>query len=107
MLDKDPRLGTLELAFIIAAPICAAGIFAVIGYALWQLRQKHRRYQVDCENSLESCEPMLPPDHSIKDMIDMTTSGSGSGIILKLCYVNCVECYSSNIFFLSLLFHTY
>ncbi|KFM78578.1 TGF-beta receptor type-1, partial [Stegodyphus mimosarum] len=82
MLDKDPRLGTLELAFIIAAPICAACIFAVIAWGLWQLRQKHRRYQVDCENSLESCEPMLPPDHSIKDMIDMTTSGSGSGLPL-------------------------
>lgn len=80
VLDKDSRLGTLEIALIVAAPICVACVIAVIGYALWQTRYKQRRYQVDCENSLESCEPMLPPDHSIKDMIDMTTSGSGSGM---------------------------
>lgn len=80
VLDKDSRLGTLEIALIVAVPICVACVFAVIGYAFWQTKYKQRRYQVDCENSLESCEPMLPPDHSIKDMIDMTTSGSGSGM---------------------------
>ncbi|CAL1295124.1 unnamed protein product [Larinioides sclopetarius] len=84
MLDKDTRLGTLELAFVVAAPICALCIAGVIMWGIWQLKQKHRRYQVDSENSLESCEPMLPPDHSIKDMIDMTTSGSGSGTGLPL-----------------------
>ncbi|XP_071044266.1 TGF-beta receptor type-1 [Parasteatoda tepidariorum] len=82
MLDKEPRFNTLEVIIITATPICAICLFALIFWAAWQLRQKHRRYQVDCENSLESCEPMLPPDHSIKDMIDMTTSGSGSGLPL-------------------------
>ncbi|KAG8179023.1 hypothetical protein JTE90_011970 [Oedothorax gibbosus] len=82
MLDKDTRLGTLELAFVVAAPIIAIGIALIFVWGMWQLRQKHRQYQIDIENSLESCEPMLPPDYSIKDMIDMTTSGSGSGLPL-------------------------
>lgn len=87
MLDRDTRLGTLELAFVVAAPIIAVCIAAVFVWGMWQLRQKHKRYQIDSENSLESCEPMLPPDHSIKDMIDMTTSGSGSGVYNNIIFI--------------------
>ncbi|KAL3222328.1 hypothetical protein MRX96_028429 [Rhipicephalus microplus] len=71
---------THELAFAIGGPICLVCVVLMVVYQLWQQRRRHFRYEM--ETSLESEPILLPPGQTIKDMIEMTTSGSGSGLPL-------------------------
>ncbi|XP_064466036.1 TGF-beta receptor type-1-like isoform X2 [Ornithodoros turicata] len=74
------KLNTYELAFAIAGPICIVSIIVMVVLSLRQQRQRQYRYEV--ESSLESEPILVPPGQSLKDMIEMTTSGSGSGLPL-------------------------
>ncbi|KAG8235613.1 hypothetical protein J437_LFUL014871 [Ladona fulva] len=79
-MGRNP-LGTWELAFIIAGPICMLCIVIVIAYSVCQQRNKKRLLRWRAEDLMEAPEhPIL--GHSIRDMIEMTTSGSGSGLPL-------------------------
>lgn len=71
------QLNTYEMAFAIAGPICLLCIVLLVAVSLWQQRRRHFRYEVD--SSLESEPILLPQGQTIKDMMEMTTSGSGSG----------------------------
>lgn len=71
---------THELAFAIGGPICLVCVVIMVVYQLWQQRRRHFRYEM--ETSLESEPILLPPGQTIKDMMEMTTSGSGSGLPL-------------------------
>ncbi|CAH1249913.1 TGFBR1 [Branchiostoma lanceolatum] len=74
-------LGTVELAAIIAGPICLACIVFMIVLCLCQKRGA-RMPLSDPEESMDSDNPLMPPGHSLKELLDdMTTSGSGSGLM--------------------------
>ncbi|KAI8478012.1 Activin receptor type-1C [Branchiostoma belcheri] len=74
-------LGTVELAAIIAGPICFACIVFMIVLFLCQKRG-NRMPLSDPEESMDSDNPLMPPGHSLKELLDdMTTSGSGSGMM--------------------------
>ncbi|EEC15972.1 transforming growth factor-beta receptor type I, putative, partial [Ixodes scapularis] len=78
--ERIGKLNTYEMAFAIAGPICLLCIVLLVAVSLWQQRRRHFRYEVD--SSLESEPILLPQGQTIKDMMEMTTSGSGSGLPL-------------------------
>lgn len=71
-------LGTLETALIISLPICILCVTAVIFVMIWQKRRL-KRYRNDIEGSVASSDPLIAPGQTLKDLLDHTTSGSGSG----------------------------
>ncbi|KAG1714878.1 TGF-beta receptor type-1 [Nymphon striatum] len=79
-MPSGVHLGTTQLALIIAGPVC---ILSLVFVAIAFFTQKRRRASANgaAVDSVE--QPLLvSPGQSIKDMIDMTTSGSGSGLPL-------------------------
>ncbi|XP_076346055.1 TGF-beta receptor type-1-like isoform X1 [Tachypleus tridentatus] len=76
---QKESLGTFELAIIIGGPICFVCIVTMIVLSMWQQKHRLQQYrQVEAELVLE--QPIL--GNCIRNMIDMTTSGSGSGLPL-------------------------
>ncbi|XP_078621519.1 TGF-beta receptor type-1-like isoform X2 [Branchiostoma floridae x Branchiostoma japonicum] len=86
-VDHEPPggsagLGTVELAAIIAGPICFACIVFMIVLCLCQKRGTRLPLSDPSEESMDSDNPLMPPGHSLKELLDdMTTSGSGSGMM--------------------------
>lgn len=76
-MPNGVHLGTTQLALIIAGPVC---LISLVFIAIVICTQKRRQASANglVVDSVE--QPLLvSPGQSIKDMIDMTTSGSGSG----------------------------
>jgi TGF-beta receptor type-1 len=73
-------LGTWELALVIASPIVIVCIIVTVAYSLWQQRCR-RKHQLPyrSEDSIEAPDHPILGGVSLRDMIEMTTSGSGSG----------------------------
>uniref|UniRef100_A0A1B6IBK3 Serine/threonine-protein kinase receptor n=1 Tax=Homalodisca liturata TaxID=320908 RepID=A0A1B6IBK3_9HEMI len=74
-------LGTWELALMIAGPICMLCLAVMLGLSLWTQHRKQRNpypYPPDVDGP---DQPILGAV-SLRDMIEMTTSGSGSGLPL-------------------------
>lgn len=76
-------LGTWELALVIASPIVIVCIIVTVAYSLWQQRCR-RKHQLPyrSEDSIEAPDHPILGGVSLRDMIEMTTSGSGSGLPL-------------------------
>lgn len=72
------HLGTWQLALIIAGPICVVCLAVMLGLSLWT---QHRKQQDPYTYPPEVDGPDQPilGAVSLRDMIEMTTSGSGSG----------------------------
>ncbi|XP_067012714.2 TGF-beta receptor type-1 isoform X2 [Anabrus simplex] len=81
-LQPSNGLGPWELTLVIAVPIVVLCLL-VLGCIIWQQRRKHlhqSRYRSD--DSLEAPDHPILGGVSLRDMIEMTTSGSGSGLPL-------------------------
>ncbi|XP_023702434.1 TGF-beta receptor type-1 isoform X4 [Cryptotermes secundus] len=76
-------LGTWELALVIASPIVIVCIIVTVAYSLWQ-QHSRRKHQLPyrSEDSIEAPDHPILGGVSLRDMIEMTTSGSGSGLPL-------------------------
>uniref|UniRef100_A0A1B6EC83 Serine/threonine-protein kinase receptor n=1 Tax=Clastoptera arizonana TaxID=38151 RepID=A0A1B6EC83_9HEMI len=76
------NLGTWELALIIAGPICMICLGVMLGLSLWQ-QHKRRLHSLHyrCPEPDAPDQPILG-GVCLRDMIEMTTSGSGSGLPL-------------------------
>lgn len=73
-------MGTWELALVIASPIVIVCIIVTVAYSLWQ-QHSRRKHQLPyrSEDSIEAPDHPILGGVSLRDMIEMTTSGSGSG----------------------------
>ncbi|XP_073975950.1 TGF-beta receptor type-1 babo isoform X1 [Rhodnius prolixus] len=77
--DSSP-LGSLELALAIALPFFLLCGLIMVGFSCWNRHKGSSRYH--CPESLDGTEQPILGNVSLRDMIDMTTSGSGSGLPL-------------------------
>lgn len=79
---KKERLGTWELAVIIAGPIGVVCIVVMLIMNFWagSTKRHNIRYLPTPRNIAADQQPILTAAVSLKDMIEMTTSGSGSGL---------------------------
>lgn len=79
-MRKD-RLGTWELAIIIAGPIGVVCLVVMLIMNFWAGSTKRHgiRYLPTPRNIAADQQPILTAAVSLRDMIEMTTSGSGSG----------------------------
>jgi TGF-beta receptor type-1 len=81
---KTKRLGTWELAIIIAGPIGVVCLVVMLIMNFWvESNKRHNiRYLRTPRNIAADQQPILAAAVSLRDMIEMTTSGSGSGLYL-------------------------
>lgn len=86
LVEENPQgqgtisLGTWELALTIAGPIVIVCIFVMVVYSLWhQHRRRQHQLPYRSEDSIEAPDHPILGGVSLRDMIEMTTSGSGSG----------------------------
>jgi len=79
-------LGTWELVLIIAAPLAVSCCVLMIVLSVRHQKQRFNRRMDDMEQNIDSADvPILGNGvvgPCLRDMIDMTTSGSGSGLPL-------------------------
>uniref|UniRef100_A0A0A9Z3X6 receptor protein serine/threonine kinase n=2 Tax=Lygus hesperus TaxID=30085 RepID=A0A0A9Z3X6_LYGHE len=83
-IDPAPAEGTLstwELAGAIAIPIGMICMVIMVALTLWG-QHKRSRSRYHCPESLDDPHQSILANVSLRDMIDMTTSGSGSGLPL-------------------------
>ncbi|CAM6031433.1 unnamed protein product, partial [Sphagnum compactum] len=83
MEGEAPRLGSIETALLIASPICLICFICMILVSVWQRRRIKAPYPRDIEGSIASRDPLIPGQlagQTLKDLLDHTTSGSGSGM---------------------------
>lgn len=73
------NFGTWEIALFIAGPICLACVIIMCGMNFWN---HHKRTRYHCPEAADGPEQPILGGVSLRDMIDMTTSGSGSGLPL-------------------------
>ncbi|CAG2166534.1 unnamed protein product [Oppiella nova] len=84
-VSESGSLGTIQTALIIASPICLICFIFMIAFTIWQRRQIRHPYPHDVEGSIASRDPLIPVQlngQTLKDLLDHTTSGSGSGLPL-------------------------
>lgn len=80
--SKKERLGTWELAIIIAGPIAIVCLVVMLIMNFWvESTKRHNiRYLPTPRNIASDQQPILTAAVSLRNMIEMTTSGSGSGM---------------------------
>ncbi|XP_054168311.1 TGF-beta receptor type-1-like isoform X2 [Oppia nitens] len=84
-VESDRDRSAIEKALMIATPVCLLCLIILIGFTIWQRRQLRQPFPIDVEGSVTSRDPLLPPHlagQTLKDLLDNTTSGSGSGLPL-------------------------
>ncbi|XP_014261668.1 TGF-beta receptor type-1 isoform X3 [Cimex lectularius] len=74
-------LGTWELVLFIAGPTCMICLIIMLILTRWN-PYKRSRMRYHCPEPMEGPEQPILGSVSLRDMIDMTTSGSGSGLPL-------------------------
>ncbi|CAG7729158.1 unnamed protein product [Allacma fusca] len=82
----ETELGVWEMTFLIAGPIFIICLFVVMCFFyMWQ-KKSHKQFQHQraplMEKYLANCTDVEASGPCLKDMIEMTTSGSGSGLPL-------------------------
>ncbi|VVC30094.1 Ser/Thr protein kinase, TGFB receptor,Serine/threonine-protein kinase, active [Cinara cedri] len=83
-IHKKERLGKWELVVIIAGPIGVVCIVVMLIMNFWagSIKRHNIRYLPTPRNMAADQQPILTAAVSLRDMIEMTTSGSGSGLPL-------------------------
>ncbi|XP_077997804.1 TGF-beta receptor type-1-like [Glandiceps talaboti] len=80
---ESAELGSVELAAIIAGPICFLCIMFMITLCVCQARHRQHQTRLHIDTGSDVENPLMPPGQSLKDlMMDLSTSGSGSGLPL-------------------------
>lgn len=76
-------MGTWELAVIIAGPIGIVCLIVMIIMNFWagSANRHNIRYLPTPRNLAADQQPILTAAVSLRNMIEMTTSGSGSGLL--------------------------
>jgi len=79
---KKERLGKWELAIIIAGPIGVVCLVVMLIMNFWagSTKRHNIRYLRTPRIIAADQQPILTAAVSLRDMIEMTTSGSGSGL---------------------------
>lgn len=95
---KKDRLGTWKLAAIIGGPIGVVCLVVMLVMNFWAGSNKRHsiRYLPTPRSLAADQQPILTSAVSLRDMIEMTTSGSGSGIydlVLNLIILHFRFCY--------------
>lgn len=72
------QLGTWQLTLMIAGPVCVVCLAVMLALSLWTHHRKQRDPYTYPPEVDGPDQPILGAV-SLRDMIDMTTSGSGSG----------------------------
>lgn len=80
--DGVAAWATWKMALTIALPICAICVVVMVVYHIHMSRHRPARHFPD--DSMEAPERPILGGVTIRDMLEMTTSGSGSG---NLCSV--------------------
>lgn len=85
-LTLQPRPSVLSTSAVAGLAALAVFLFALllgVG-AWWRMRRKRssRSRAPRLDDSCDTVRPMLPPGGMLRDLIDLTTSGSGSGLPL-------------------------
>ncbi|XP_035223918.1 TGF-beta receptor type-1-like [Stegodyphus dumicola] len=73
-------LGPYDTVLIVICPTIVVIALILFIFCLWNQKQRLKRYRADIEASPENMEPLI--GHTLKDMMDMPSSGSGSGLPL-------------------------
>lgn len=84
MLDPSAQryiLNTWQLVLVIVVPTVVFCILVMATYNIWQQRRSTHTHLSHVDDSVEAPDHPILSGVSIKHMLEMTTSGSGSGII--------------------------
>ncbi|GAB6028308.1 TGF-beta receptor type-1 [Chamberlinius hualienensis] len=77
------NLSPIEQALVIVIPICFIIIIFVVVLSMRQQRPPVQHFRNEVEITVDGADhPMLGGGQTLRDMIEMTTSGSGSGLPL-------------------------
>lgn len=78
-------MGTWQLAIIIAGPIAVVClvVMLIMNFLTSSNKRHNIRYLPTPRTIAADQQPILTAAVSLRDMIEMTTSGSGSGKLLK------------------------
>lgn len=77
-----------QIALIIAGPICVVCLAVMLAFSLWsQHRKSHNPYNYPVE--IDGPDQPILGVVSLRDMIEMTTSGSGSGLY-STHFIDCI-----------------
>lgn len=74
--DDDETWVTWKMALTIALPVCAISVIVMVIYHIHMTKKRPRHFPDD---SMEAPDRPILGGVTIKDMLEMTTSGSGSG----------------------------
>lgn len=77
--------GTFEIAGAIAGPIVVLCLLTLAYFYFYQNKRNVHRHVGLCEDSIEAPDHPILNGVSLRHMIEMTTSGSGSGIHKNKC----------------------
>lgn len=88
-IAKEGVWGTFEIAAAIAGPILVVCLLTVAYFYFYQNKRNMHHHVGLCEDSIEAPDHPILNGVSLKHMIEMTTSGSGSGkfFIQSICYL--------------------
>lgn len=85
----SPSLGTFEIVALIVIPTIVICILVVMGYFCYYQNKRGMHHHLGPgEDSIEAPDHPILSGVSLKHMIEMTTSGSGSGKVTFNCYYN-------------------
>ncbi|GLV45621.1 baboon [Carabus blaptoides fortunei] len=79
---KRYLLGTWQLVLVIVVPTLVVCLLVMVVYNFWQQRRATHTHLNHVDDSLEAPDHPILSGVSIKHMLEMTTSGSGSGLPL-------------------------
>lgn len=86
ILEDDGVIGehmtSVQIAFAIAGPIIVLCVLFMICYVIYGKRSRLQKGVLRVEDSVDDPDHPILGANSIRDMMEMTTSGSGSGTLL-------------------------
>lgn len=80
-------LGTWQLVLVIVVPTLVVCVLVMAVYSLWQQRRATHTHLTHVDDSIEAPDHPILSGVSIKIMLEMTTSGSGSGKLFRSVFL--------------------
>lgn len=88
IVPPDGMWGTFEIAGAIAGPIVILCLLTLAYFYFYQNKRNVHRHVGLCEDSIEAPDHPILNGVSLRHMIEMTTSGSGSGTKISKIFAN-------------------